>query len=106
MFVSNDQNQREFEEYMSSMPFHALPYGAPACARLSSTFSVRGIPTLVLLRKDGTLLTTGGVAAVMSDPTAAKFPYAGWAGAPSNGSQSITLVLAFLAAYLLWRYFT
>merc|ERR1711904_19883 len=44
-------------------------------ARLSSMFGVRGIPALVIVDKDGSVITWEGRGAVSSDPEGAKFPW-------------------------------
>merc|ERR1711904_648805 len=44
-------------------------------ARLSSMFGVRGIPALIIVDKDGSVITTEGRAALSSDPQGAKFPW-------------------------------
>lgn len=44
---------------------------------LSKRFSVRGIPMLVFLRKDGTLISTDGRALVMNDSKPSAFPWPG-----------------------------
>merc|ERR1719473_1879377 len=69
VFVSSDQNESAFKSYFKQMPWLALPYSARSIKdRLSQKFSVKGIPTLVLLGSDGTLITTDGRGHVMSDP--------------------------------------
>lgn len=69
VFVSSDQNESAFKSYYKEMPWLALPYSARSIKnRLSEKFGVKGIPTLVLLGSDGTLITTDGRGRVMSDP--------------------------------------
>ena len=43
------------------MPFPAMPFGGMRTAMLSSLFKVAGLPTLVLLNADGSLVSTDGV---------------------------------------------
>jgi len=65
VFVSSDRDEAAFKEYHNSMPWLALPYQERALkADLSALFSVQGIPTLVLLSKNGTIITEEGRAAV------------------------------------------
>jgi nucleoredoxin len=76
VFVSSDKDQGTFDEYYGTMPWAALPFAARDLkATLSSKFKVSGIPTLVVLDKDGSLITTQGRGKVASDPTGANFPW-------------------------------
>jgi nucleoredoxin len=68
VFASSDQNEKAFREYFQEMPWLALPFADRARKEaLSSHFGVRGIPTLVLLDVDRSVLTTSGRAAVFRD---------------------------------------
>jgi nucleoredoxin len=61
IFVSSDQDQAAFDGYHGEMPWLALPYSDRAAKdKLSELYGVRGIPTLVVLNADGTVVTTGG----------------------------------------------
>jgi nucleoredoxin len=65
VFISSDNSEAEFKDYMAEMPWLALPYSERELkADLSGVFEVRGIPTLVLLQADGTLITGDGREAV------------------------------------------
>jgi thiol-disulfide isomerase/thioredoxin len=76
VFVSSDKDQGTFDEYYGTMPWAALPFAARDLkASLSSKFKVSGIPTLAVLDKDGTLITTQGRGKVSGDPTGANFPW-------------------------------
>jgi nucleoredoxin len=76
VFVSSDKEQGTFDEYYGTMPWAALPFPARDLkASLSSKFKVSGIPTLVVLDKDGSLITTQGRGKVSGDPTGANFPW-------------------------------
>ena len=70
VFVSSDQDQSGFDEYYSQMPWLALPYSdRDRKAGLSAEHGVRGIPTLVLMNRDGSILSTNGRALVLEDRT-------------------------------------
>lgn len=103
VFVSSDQNDREFGQYFGSMPWTALPRGSPAGAALSSKFSINGIPSLVVIGADGKVLSRNARSAVISKG-AAGFP---WEGAEDGGlgdlRQNIVFWI-FLAwvAYTIW----
>jgi thiol-disulfide isomerase/thioredoxin len=65
VFVSSDKDEESFKEYMSEMPWVALPFAERSLKEdLSGCFGVRGIPTLILLKPDGTLITSEGTEAV------------------------------------------
>jgi nucleoredoxin len=76
VFVSSDKDQGQFDAYFGEMPFLALPFEARAeKAKLSKKFGVSGIPTLVVLNKDGSVITKNGRAEVSADPEGKKFPW-------------------------------
>eukprot|EP01041_Mallomonas_annulata_P013405 gene13405-28428_t len=76
IFVSSDRDEAQFNEYYSSMPWLALPYSArDKKATLSSQYGVKGIPTLIILNKDGSLITDSGRSRVVSDPMGEQFPW-------------------------------
>jgi len=70
VFVSSDQNEAAFKAYFREQPWLAIPFAARDLkAKLGDKFGVRGIPTLVLLKPDGKLLSADGRGKVMQDPT-------------------------------------
>jgi nucleoredoxin len=76
VFVSSDRDEDQFKDYFKEMPWLALDFeDRKRKAQLSSMFGVRGIPALVIIDKDGSVITTEGRAAVSSDPEGAKFPW-------------------------------
>jgi thiol-disulfide isomerase/thioredoxin len=73
VFISSDSSKDEFENYYKSMvtspgdQFLALDYKQRDLKRdLSSVFDVSGIPTLILLKSDGSLISSEGVRGVYS----------------------------------------
>jgi thiol-disulfide isomerase/thioredoxin len=65
VFVSSDRDEESFKEYMSEMPWVVLPFSEKNLKEdLSGIFEVGGIPTIVLLKPDGTLLPANGREAV------------------------------------------
>ena len=65
VFVSSDRDEKSFNEYFAEQPWLALPFSdRTKKAELSKQFKVQGIPTLVILNKDGTVITTKGRAAL------------------------------------------
>ena len=76
VFVSSDKDEKAFNEYIKEMPWKAIPFSdRERKNKLSNKFKVNGIPTFVILDVDGSLITDGGRAAVMKDPTGTQFPW-------------------------------
>jgi len=76
VFVSSDRSEHDFDEYRKEMNFHALPYGEREVkGKLSATFGVRGIPTLIFFDADGNLCTKDGRAVVGRDRDGAEYPW-------------------------------
>merc|ERR1719197_634973 len=76
IFASSDRDQAAFDEYYGEQPWLALPYSDRTLKdSLSKKFKVQGIPTLVIVDKDGNTITTDGRSEVTSDPTGENFPW-------------------------------
>ena len=62
VFVSCDHDKKGMDGYMkeAKMPWPAIPFGASQQEALATEFKVRGIPCLVILDKDGKLITKDG----------------------------------------------
>merc|ERR1711881_324529 len=76
VFASSDRDEKAFDEYYAEMPWLSLPdANRDAKEALSKKFKVQGIPTLVIIDKDGNTITTDGRSAVTEDPTGEKFPW-------------------------------
>jgi len=76
VFASSDRDEAAFDEYFAEMPWISLPYAnRDAKEALSKKFKVQGIPTLVIIDKEGTTITTDGRSAVTEDPTGQNFPW-------------------------------
>jgi len=76
VFVSSDNDDAGFNEYYGDMPWLALPYvERERKSTLSSKFKVSGIPTLVILDKNGSVITKDGRSQVDADPEGANFPW-------------------------------
>jgi len=88
VFVSSDRDQSAFDEYWGSMKgFHALPFDArDEKGELSKQFSVKGIPTLVFVAPDGTVLTSKGREVVSKHENGEGFP---WAEAPPKSVKEL-----------------
>lgn len=81
IFVSSDREEDSMKEYFDSMPWLAVPYGDDRKKALSRTFKISGIPTLVIIDKNGDTITTQGRSAVSHDPDGIDFP---WCPKPVN----------------------
>lgn len=67
IFVSADETDEEAMDYFKSMPWKMLNFEQRDLeTQLSRTFQVRGIPSLVLVEADGTLITTEGREVLMN----------------------------------------
>ena len=64
IFVSFDKSKEEFEEYRKSMPWIAIPYGDPKRDLLKKEHGIIGIPHLVVMKADGTVIVPNGRADV------------------------------------------
>ena len=67
IFASSDKDQSEFEAYFKKLPWLSLPFAQRGVKdELSRLFSVRGIPTLVIITRDGLVIDTNARATVAS----------------------------------------
>jgi len=77
VFASSDRDEAAFKEYFAEQPWLALPYSERDLkAKLAEKFECNGIPYLVILGADGTIITKNGRAKVTEDKTGASFPWA------------------------------
>eukprot|EP00928_Gymnodinium_smaydae_P082574 TRINITY_DN658_c1_g1_i1.p1 TRINITY_DN658_c1_g1~~TRINITY_DN658_c1_g1_i1.p1 ORF type:complete len:175 (-),score=43.37 TRINITY_DN658_c1_g1_i1:44-496(-) len=61
VFVSSDRDEKSFNEYYGEMPWHALPFNARDLKqKLSEKFGIQGIPSLIVLDGQGSLVTKNG----------------------------------------------
>jgi len=86
VFVSGDRDEKSFKDYFSQMPWLALPFDEDRYGELSSRLEVEGIPTLVVLDRQGSVVTTKGREAAMADPEGSEFP---WQPKPVNSLESV-----------------
>ena len=59
VFVSSDRNSKAMQKYMkeAGMPWLAIPHGAPQIKALQQEFKVSGIPTLIVLDRNGRVVS-------------------------------------------------
>ncbi|XP_048322845.2 probable nucleoredoxin 1 [Ziziphus jujuba] len=58
IFISSDRDQSAFDEFFSSMPWLALPFGDVRKKSLQRTFKVQGIPAAIAIGPSGRTLTS------------------------------------------------
>ncbi|KAF4675410.1 hypothetical protein FOL46_001704 [Perkinsus olseni] len=76
IFVSSDNSQEEYNEYLSTMPWPAVPFSQQAAkGALEKAVGVNGIPTLAIVSPEGALITTNGRGIPTCDPEACYFPW-------------------------------
>jgi nucleoredoxin len=76
VFVSSDKTEDAFKEYFSEMPWLALDYtDRKLKEELSEHFGVEGIPSIVILDADGSVISKDGRGAIAGDPTGQDFPW-------------------------------
>ncbi|KAG8178833.1 hypothetical protein JTE90_016504, partial [Oedothorax gibbosus] len=62
IFVSSDRSEDALFSYMDEAhgDWLAVPFDSPIINQLKQAFSIQGIPTLIVVKKDGTIVTTNG----------------------------------------------
>jgi len=61
IFVSSDSDQKSFDSYFGSMPWKAVQFDEEERRQsISEKFGVTGIPMFIVLKPDGSVLTTEG----------------------------------------------
>merc|ERR1719440_1761873 len=94
VFVSSDRDEEAFTSYYGEMPWVALPYDKRDLkAVLNKKYKVQGIPSLVILGPDGTLITKEGRDAVAKDPAGDKYPWV-----PPTAAEKAKAVLDILGS--------
>ena len=75
IYCSMDRCQSDYSHYTKNMPWWCLPFQSPAIARLASCYQAVGVPHLVVIDRDGTVLLEDGVQEVTVDPHGHCFPW-------------------------------
>jgi len=76
VFVSSDKSEDQFDEYFSEQPWLALDYSDRKLKNeLSELFGVEGIPSVVIIDSDGSVISKEGRGAIAGDPTGENFPW-------------------------------
>ena len=61
VFFSGDSSQHQFDEYYEEMPWPAMPWKDPRLKVVAKEFKVKGLPQLIVLKRDGTLISSNAV---------------------------------------------
>lgn len=69
LFICVFRSAESYSQYVSKMPWVAVPYeDEESRAQLTSLFGIQGIPSLILLNPDGSIITEDGRGEVNEDP--------------------------------------
>lgn len=74
VFISSDRDQASFDEFFSTMPWLALPFGDKRKQSLSRLFKVRGIPMVIAIGPTGKTVSTDARELIMCHGAEA-FPF-------------------------------
>ncbi|KAK3879000.1 hypothetical protein Pcinc_016407 [Petrolisthes cinctipes] len=76
IFISSDRSEESWQTYHSNMPWPSLAWEEKeARGELATTLEVKGIPTLVILGPDNSIITTDGRSEFSEDPNLERFPW-------------------------------
>lgn len=75
VFLSHDIVDMEYEKYTAKMPWWCLPHCSPAVGRLASLYGAMGVPHLVVLDANGSVILDDGVQEAIADPQGWQFPW-------------------------------
>jgi len=75
VFCSVDRSEAEYKEYSEQMPWWCLPYALSTLPKLTTIYQAHGMPHLVVIDKNGSVITKNGVESLTQDPVGSKFPW-------------------------------
>lgn len=76
VFCSLDNDESDYKEYISEMPWYCMPFEAKESQMMASKYNAEGIPHLVVIdAKTGEVITEDGTSSVGEDSEATKFPW-------------------------------
>ncbi len=70
-----DRSEEEYRAYSEQMPWWCLPYALSTLPRLAAIYHAHGMPHLVVIDKDGKVITKNGVESIKNDPVGKLFPW-------------------------------
>lgn len=71
ILVSRDQSKDDFEDYYSQMPWLAIPFSDERIPSLAEKYGIKGIPILLVLKRNGEVATKTGKMDVTNEGNAA-----------------------------------
>jgi len=72
VFVSSDRSDEEYKSYLATMPWVSVPHSDTSSVNaLKTHFKVSGIPTLIVLDKNGNIVDANARSTVTKNPTGA-----------------------------------
>lgn len=76
VFCSLDNKKKEYEEYISEMPWLCMPFESHHTKKMATTYKASGIPHLVVVDgSTGKVITMDGTSEVAADTEGKKFPW-------------------------------
>ena len=70
-----DRSESDYDQYSEKMPWWCLPYALSTLPKLAAVYHAHGIPHLVVIDKDGKVITEDGVESLKGDPVGKSFPW-------------------------------
>ena len=70
-----DKNEDDYRSYTESMPWWCLPYALVTLPELIRKLKAHNLPLMVVINKDGQIITKNAVGALEEDPTGKTFPW-------------------------------
>ena len=58
IYVSSDEDPNQFNNQLQRFPFVSIPFNDPRLMELKAMYAITAVPVLVIIRKDGTVVTT------------------------------------------------
>lgn len=75
IFCSMDKNEDDYRSYTERMPWWCLPYALVTLPELIRKLKAHNLPLMVVINKDGQIITKNAVGALEEDPTGKTFPW-------------------------------
>eukprot|EP00039_Didymoeca_costata_P029155 m.23478 g.23478 ORF g.23478 m.23478 type:complete len:189 (+) comp7503_c0_seq3:71-637(+) len=100
VFVSGDVAKTNFDEYFETMPWLALPFQHSLIKELQKKFKIQGIPSLILLKPDGEVITRRGREAIEQSPDG--FPWTDFVPTQTQSNyfgMAVSVVLFAIMVY-------
>ena len=60
VYVNSDEDPGQFNSVISQTPWLAIPFNDSRVMELKQMYAITAVPILVVIRKDGTVVTTNG----------------------------------------------